>query len=170
MIACGSRTGFDSPSDNPAASFPGCTDAPQAPKWAGASRHILVLASPVHVGPAKRALFLEFGAHPSHRSEDTVIHSLHRHQIKGIVLSWAPCGPRDVGHGKQRTVEYVTAHFEMRNLMGDRQEKALRSVAPWSGFRRNILALRKRNEPPQERPESEALAEVKRDAEQGGSI
>lgn len=117
---------------------------PHTSEVGGENCHVLDLSQSVNVGVANWVLSLEVGEHIPQRYEETFIDNLHRHNTKGIVLSWARPGQGGIGHCNERPQEYVSQRFESLGYRRDaKQEQAFRNVSKLSWFRSNIIVLRR---------------------------
>lgn len=129
---------------NESSSCRGYEGNPHTTEVGGPACHVLDLSQPVDVYAAGWVLSLEVGEHIPQQYEDTFIENLHRHNIKGIVLSWAWPGQGGSGHCNERTQEYVAERFESLGYHRDtEEEQAFRQVSRLSWFQTNILVLRR---------------------------
>lgn len=88
---------------------------------------------------------LEVGEHIPKEFEKTFIENLHRHNINGIVLSWAVKGQMGTGHVNEQDNDYikkVLAKYGYVNDVGAECELRNRASAFW--FKNSLMVFRKK--------------------------
>lgn len=91
-------------------------------------------------------LSLEVGEHIPKEYETTFIYNLHRHNTKGIVLSWAIPGQGGHGHFNEQSNEYITEKFtELGYVRDQEKETVLRNSSTFFWFKNTIMVFRKAN-------------------------
>lgn len=87
---------------------------------------------------------LEVGEHLPPSYETTLIQNLHRHNSKGIILSWAVKGQGGFGHFNEQNNDYIKKIMTNLGYINDEErERFLRthSSLPW--FKNTIMVFRK---------------------------
>ncbi len=87
-------------------------------------------------------LSLEVGEHIPALYEDVFLDNLHRHNARGIVLSWARPGQGGHGHCNERDNDHVRRKLQALGYQSDKEtERQLRAVAgiPW--FQENLMVF-----------------------------
>jgi len=106
----------------------------------------LDLAEEVHLnGPADWVLSFEVGEHVPPEFEDIFIQNLHRHNRKGVIVSWALEGQSGHFHVNNHNNNYVKAKFDSLGYDNDLAfETKLRQAATLSWFRATIMVFTRR--------------------------
>lgn len=90
-------------------------------------------------------LSLEVGEHIPKEFEKTFVENLHRHNIKGIVMSWAFKGQYGAGHVNEQDNDYIKKLFSTYGYVNDiAAEKELRSKSKVFWFKNTIMVFRKK--------------------------
>ena len=132
FLGCGLATsGFDG---NPA--------TPQLSKGTCA---VLDLSTVADVAaPRDWVLSLEVGEHLPRAHEGAFMENLHRHNSRGMVLSWALKGQGGTGHVNEQDNDYIKAKICAKGYVNDLDaEQALRAAAAFPYFKRTIMVFRK---------------------------
>ena len=91
-----------------------------------------------------QVLSLEVGEHLPKEFEDAFIENLHRHNARGMVLSWATKGQGGTGHVNEQDNDYVKAAVCAMGYANDLEaERELRSAARFSYFQRTVMVFRR---------------------------
>jgi len=144
VIDFGCGDGFYVQEINQTATCRGYDGNPTTTEVGGPDCQVLDLSQPVDLDIADWTLSLEVGEHIPRKYEETFIKNLHKHNSKGIVLSWAWPGQGGAGHVNERKQEYVSALFESLDYSRDNgQEQEFRQASQYSWFRTNIIVLRR---------------------------
>ena len=78
--------------------------------------------------------------------EATFIENLHRHNARGMILSWATKGQGGTGHVNEQDNGYVKARVCAKGYVNDVEaERALREAARFSYFKRTVMVFRRRD-------------------------
>ena len=94
--------------------------------------------------PADWVMSLEVGEHLPKAFEEAFIENLHRHNSRGIVLSWALEGQGGTGHVNERNNDYVKAKVCAKGYVCDAEaEAALRASARFSYFKKTVMVFRR---------------------------
>lgn len=108
------------------------------------SCEILDLSIRFDVGVVDWALSLEVGEHIPKRFEDVFLDNLHRHNRRGVVLSWAVPGQSGDGHVNCQSNEYVRTKMSALGYKTDLStEWALRVVATIPWFKNTLMVFRR---------------------------
>jgi len=110
--------------------------------------HTVNLAQLADLMVADWVLSLETGEHIPAQYEDIFLENLHKHNRKGIVLTWARVGQGGRGHVNERPVYYVRNKVEKLGYFSDfKWQRILRESVSLSWlkrimvFRRALLVL-----------------------------
>ena len=91
-------------------------------------------------------LALELVEHIPRAKEKTILENIHRHNAKGVVLSWARPGQGGFGHRNERPTAYVRALFDAWGYEFDRAaEQRLRAGTALAHFKRVMIFRRRKN-------------------------
>lgn len=105
------------------------------------------LSGPVNVPKADWVMSLEVGEHVPARFEGMFLRNLHRHNCKGVILSWAVLGQDGLHHVNEHSNAYIARAFNELGYTRDkiweqrlRQEPNNHYWFVWSSFvfRRNV--------------------------------
>lgn len=104
------------------------------------------LSEPFNLGKSfDWVLSIEVGEHLPKKYEKTFVENLHRHNTKGIVLSWAVKGQGGYGHFNEQSNEYVKAMMAEYGYENDIEaEKSLRQRARLPWFKNTLMVFRKK--------------------------
>ena len=103
---------------------------------------VLDLSNPVELGQFDWVLSLEVGEHIPREYESVFIDNLHKHNTKGIILSWAKPGQPGKGHFNCRPRKYIKNKFAGMGCENDLGlERLLRGFAYLGWFKRNIMVF-----------------------------
>ena len=107
-------------------------------------------------------LALEILEHVPPAKEATILANVHRHNKRGVVLSWARPGQGGFGHRNERPTAYVRALFEAWGYGFDREaEERLRAGTALAHFKRVMIFRRKKNwKPPKKLHDDDAEKEA----------
>lgn len=132
FIKCGlSASGFD-----------GNPSTPQLSKGACSVLDLSVVADVAT--PYDWALSLEVGEHLPKQYEAAFMENLHRHNSRGMVLSWARKGQGGTGHVNEQDGDYIKAQICAKGYLNDVEaEQALRKAAKFSYFKHTIMVFRR---------------------------
>ena len=87
---------------------------------------------------------LEVGEHIPNLYESTFIDNIHRHNTKGIILSWAVIGQGGDGHINCQNNEYIKDKFFQLGYTNDiDEENYLRTNSSFSWFKNTIMVFKK---------------------------
>lgn len=87
---------------------------------------------------------LEVGEHIPKQFERTFIETLHAHNKKGIILSWAIKGQGGFGHFNEQDNDYIKEIMGQYGYINDTHtENLLRNSAEFSYFKNTIMVFRK---------------------------
>ncbi len=90
-------------------------------------------------------LSLEVGEHIPKEYERVFIENLHRHNINGIVLSWALKGQGGFGHFNEQNNDYIKELMAEYGYFNDVEaENSLRKKATLWWFKNTIMVFRKK--------------------------
>ena len=90
-------------------------------------------------------LCIEVGEHLPKKYEKTFVENLHRHNTKGIILSWAVKGQGGFGHFNEQSNEYVKEMMAQYGYENDTEaEKSLRQCAKLPWFKNTLMVFRKK--------------------------
>ena len=111
----------------------------------GGIGHVIDLSEPIDLGKKfDWVLSLEVGEHLPKKFETIFIENLHRHNIHGIVLSWALKGQGGYGHFNEQSNDYIKnimATYGYLNDVGAENQLRECSFLPW--FKNTIMVFRK---------------------------
>jgi cyclopropane fatty-acyl-phospholipid synthase-like methyltransferase len=94
--------------------------------------------------PFDWVLSLEVGEHLPKEHEASFIENLHRHNARGVVLSWALEGQGGTGHVNERNNDYIKAQVCAKGYVNDlAAEAALRDAAKFPYFKRTVMVFRR---------------------------
>lgn len=118
---------------------------PDTPTLSGGVAGILDISQPFDLGKRfEWVLSLEVGEHLPKQYERVFLDNLHRHNVKGIVLSWAVKGQGGFGHFNEQNNEYIKSVMSQYGYTNDLQaENRLRQKASLNWFRNTIMVFRK---------------------------
>ena len=117
---------------------------PSTPKLSQGACSVLDLSIVADVTPYDWVLSLEVGEHLPKEHEEAFMENLHRHNTRGMVLSWAVVGQGGIGHVNEQNNDYVKAKICAKGYVHDaRAEQALRKASKFSYFKRTIMVFRK---------------------------
>ena len=118
---------------------------PDTPAISNGLAQVLDLSQPVEL--LKRydwVLSLEVGDNIPQELENVFIENLHRHNIKGIVLSWAIRGQGGFGHFNERDNDHIKGIMAQYGYWNDvAAEKSLRERASQSWFKNSLMVFRR---------------------------
>jgi len=87
---------------------------------------------------------LEVGEHIPKEFEKTFIENIHRHNSKGIILSWATKGQPGFGHFNTQNNDYIKDLMKTYGYINDTEaENFLRSKASLWWFKNTLMVFRK---------------------------
>lgn len=118
---------------------------PDTPKISGGVAGVLDLSQPCDLGKKfDWVLSLEVGEHLPKKYEQIFIENLHRHNAKGIVLSWAVKGQGGTGHFNEQNNDYIKAVMAQYGYSNDlHAENELRKNSSLRWFRNTLMVFRK---------------------------
>jgi 2-polyprenyl-3-methyl-5-hydroxy-6-metoxy-1,4-benzoquinol methylase len=118
---------------------------PFTPALTGGVGQVADLSQPLNLGKSfDWVLCLEVGEHIPKQYETTFIENLHRHNTKGVVLSWAVKGQQGYGHFNEQDNDYIKSIMAQRGYSNDlRAENFLRAQAHVRWFKNTIMVFRK---------------------------
>lgn len=124
-------TGFDG---NPATS-----------KITGGLASTLDLAVPQNLGKQwDYVMSLEVGEHLPQHFEDIFIDNIHKHNAKGVILSWAVPGQGGHGHFNERDNEYIKEKFRALGYKNNKKaEEFLRKYSTLWWFKNTVMVFEK---------------------------
>jgi len=118
---------------------------PDTPMLTNGLCSVLDLSTPADLG--KRydwVLSLEVGEHLPKKYEEAFVENLDRHNIKGIVLSWAVKGQGGFGHYNCQDNDYIKDLFASYGYVNDLvAENALREQSSFSWFKYTLMVFRR---------------------------
>ena len=125
-----------------AAGFDGNPSTPRISKNTCGVLDLSVVAEVV--APYDWALSLEVGEHLPQAYEEAFIENLHRHNARGLVLSWATKGQGGTGHVNEQDNDYVKVRVCAKGYVNDLEaEHVLRQAARFSYFKRTVMVFRR---------------------------
>ena len=84
------------------------------------------------------------GEHLPQRHEASFIENLHRHNVRGMVLSWAIRGQGGTGHVNEQDNDYVKAQVCAKGYVNDvGAERELREAALFPYFKQTVMVFRR---------------------------
>lgn len=118
---------------------------PDTPSLTGGACKVLDLSQPVDLQRRYDwVLSLETGEHIPKPFEKTFIETLHYHNVRGIILSWAVKGQGGFGHFNEQNNDYVKHLMSAYGYVNDVQaEQVLRNQASLWWFKNTIMVFRK---------------------------
>jgi hypothetical protein len=119
---------------------------PDTVKISGGIAQLADLSEPVDLGKSfDWVLSIEVGEHLPKKYEKTFVENLHRHNAKGIVLSWAVKGQGGFGHFNEQNNDYVKELMAQYGYENDIEaEKSLRQCAVFPWFKNALMVFRKK--------------------------
>lgn len=94
--------------------------------------------------PHDWVLSLEVGEHLPQEHEEAFMENLHRHNARGMVLSWALKGQGGTGHVNEQNNDYIKAMICAKGYTNDvGVEQALREASRFSYFKRTVMVFRR---------------------------
>lgn len=118
---------------------------PETPEISGGVAEVIDLSIPINL--EKRfdwVLSLEVGEHLPKKFEKIFVENLHKHNIRGIVLSWAVKGQGGFGHFNCQNNDYVKTMMAEYGYTNDVEaEEYLRKLSflPW--FKNTVMVFRR---------------------------
>lgn len=111
----------------------------------GGAANVADLSQPIDLGKQfDWVLSLEVGEHLPKKYERTFIENLHRHNKKGIILSWAVKGQGGKGHFNEQNNDYIKSVMAQYGYINDlAAETALRQRASIPWFKNTVMVFRK---------------------------
>ena len=118
---------------------------PDTPKLSGGVAQVLDLSQRFQLKKKfDWVLSLEVGEHIPQQYERIFIENLHRHNTKGIVLSWAVKRQGGFGHVNEQSNEYIKdIMFQLGYRNDIDAENALRKQSTFFWFKNTIMVFRK---------------------------
>lgn len=117
---------------------------PETPTLSDGYCEVLDLSQPANVEPVDWVISLEVGEHLPAQYEDIFIDNLHRHNTKGIILSWAVKGQGGHGHFNEQNNDYVKEKICKLGYINDvEQENFFRERCSLGWFRNTIMVFRR---------------------------
>lgn len=119
---------------------------PESPQISGGIADVLDLSQPFHLEECfDWVLSLEVGEHVPKEYERIFIENLHKHNRKGIVLSWAEKGQGGFGHFNEQDNSYIKEIMAQYGYENDLEaENTLRKTAQLPWFKNTIMVFRKK--------------------------
>ena len=104
------------------------------------------LTQPLNLPVTEWVLSLEVGEHVSSKYEGMLIRNLHRHNCKGIILSWGILGQLGNQHMNNHSNDYVAQIFNELDYERDlEKEKEFRMHNKnYSWFKKSIMVFRRK--------------------------
>lgn len=104
--------------------------------------NVLDLSIPINLLPLDFVLSLEVGEHIPKQFESNFIQNLHKHNTKGIIVSWAVKGQGGNGHVNEQNNDYIKQQFlDLGYENNIDQEKILRNSATIPWFKNTIMVF-----------------------------
>ena len=118
---------------------------PSTPQLSKGSCSVFDLSHVAEVrAPFDWVMSLEVGEHLPKEHEDAFMENLHRHNVHGIVLSWATVGQGGTGHVNEQDNEYIKAKICGKGYTSDvKAELVLRKSARLNFFQNTLMVFRK---------------------------
>jgi SAM-dependent methyltransferase len=105
---------------------------------------VLDLSQPFNLPPKEFVLTLEVGEHIPKAHEATFIDNVHRHNTRGIILSWAVPHQVGDGHVNCQTNDYVKGIFRDLGYTNDlHAESFLREGSSCSWYKNTLMVFRR---------------------------
>lgn len=101
---------------------------------------VLDLSLPANLQPLEFVMSLEVAEHLPKKFENIFIENLHKHNTKGIIMSWAIVGQGGDGHYNEQNNDYVKQIFAdlgYKNNIQEENELRANSILPW--FKNTIM-------------------------------
>jgi hypothetical protein len=94
--------------------------------------------------PYDWVLSLEVGEHLPKQHEAAFMENLHRHNSRGMVLSWAVKGQGGTGHVNEQDNGYIKEQICAKGYVNDVEaEEALRAASKFKYFRNTVMVFRR---------------------------
>jgi hypothetical protein len=105
------------------------------------------LTKPLNNPVTDWVMSLEVGEHIPSKYEGVLVRNLHRHNCKGIILSWSAIGQRGLNHINNHSNGYVSTIFEELGYQRDSDLEALlrREEDNYSWFTKSVMVFRRKN-------------------------
>ncbi len=102
------------------------------------------LSKPLTLETYDWVMSLEVGEHLPKKAERTFIENLHRHNKKGIILSWAVKGQTGFGHVNEQNNDYIKQLMSEYGYVNDLEAEALlKKEASLRWFKNTLMVFRK---------------------------
>jgi hypothetical protein len=103
------------------------------------------LTDPQDLPPVDWVLSFEVGEHIPYEMEGVFIQNVHRHNTKGVILSWAEKGQMGHFHVNERDNNYIKTIFASLGYLNDiEEERKLRSMTTLPWFKNTIMVFRRK--------------------------
>lgn len=107
------------------------------------------LTEHLNLGMHDWVICMEVGEHVPKEFELSVIDNIHRHNSKGVILSWAVLGQHGIGHVNNHSNRYIKRLMRILGYISDeRAEKKARKAATLWWFQQSVMIFRKMDVPP----------------------
>lgn len=118
---------------------------PETPSLSDGVASVLDLSEPVSINKEYDwVLSLEVGEHLPKQYETIFIENLHKHNTKGIVLSWAIKGQGGYGHFNEQNNDYIKSILASYGYENDLEaEKKLRECSSLRWFKNTVMVFRR---------------------------
>lgn len=115
---------------------------PNTPQLSGGVASVQDLAVPCDLGARDWVLTLEIAEHIPKQFEEVFIQNIHRHNKRGVVLSWAVPGQGGTGHFNEQSNDYVIQRMSALGYRYDAGEsQKLRQSATLWWFRNTAMVF-----------------------------
>lgn len=106
--------------------------------------NVLDLSKTFNLKQKEYVITLEVGEHIPKLFEEVFIDNIHRHNTKGIILSWAVVGQGGDGHVNCQNNDYIKEIFKNLGYTNDIEEELyLRYNSTFDWFRNTIMVFKK---------------------------
>jgi len=103
------------------------------------------LSMPLDLPVADWVISLEVGEHIPSKFEGMFLRNIHRHNRKGVILSWGVLGQRGHSHINNHSNEYIVKAFQGMGYTHDveLQNRLRNNIGAQFWFKKSIMAFRK---------------------------
>lgn len=118
---------------------------PDTPEVTGGIGKVQDLSQPFDLGKRYEwVVCLEVGEHLPKQYESTLIENIHRHNTKGVILTWAHLGQGGYGHFNCQDPEYIKGLFAELGYINDiESENELRQSCHVWEYRKTVMVFRR---------------------------
>jgi len=119
---------------------------PYSPKISKGLVKVIDLSQPFDLGKKYDwVMSVEVAEHIPKEFERTLLENLDRHNVNGIILTWAVEGQKGIGHFNCRNNDYVKKVFLKMGYVNDLEaEEKIRKKAHYGWFKNSFMVFRKK--------------------------